>query len=81
MTAQSPDPFPTDGLRELSPREAMQRVAALACTLPKDSEPACTGQVNVGTRTTHSPAPRRIGRNNSLNEMAIMRFRSIFDRN
>jgi len=48
MTAQSPDPFPTDGLRELSPREAMQRVAALACTLPKDSEPACTGQVNVG---------------------------------
>ncbi|HEV2717198.1 MAG TPA: DUF2235 domain-containing protein [Terriglobales bacterium] len=48
MTAQSPDPFPTDGLRELSPREAMQRVAALACTLPKDCEPACTGQVNVG---------------------------------
>ena len=25
----------------------MQRAAALACTLPKDSAPACTGQVNV----------------------------------
>jgi hypothetical protein len=48
MTTQSPDPFPTGGLRGLSPREAMQRVAALACTLPKDNAPACTGQVNVG---------------------------------
>jgi len=48
MTALSPDPFPTGGLRELSPREVMQRTAALACTLPKDNAPACTGQVNVG---------------------------------
>jgi len=48
MTTQSPDPFPTGGLRALSPREAMQRAAALACTLPKDSAPACTGQANVG---------------------------------
>jgi len=47
MTTISPDPFPTGGLRSLSPREAMQRAAALACTLPKDNAPACTGQVNI----------------------------------
>lgn len=47
MTTISPSPFPTGGLRSLSPREAMQRAAALACTLPKDNAPACTGQVNV----------------------------------
>lgn len=48
MTTLSPDPFSTNGLRELSPREIMQRTAALACTLPQDNAPACTGQVNVG---------------------------------
>jgi len=48
MTTLSPDFFSTNGLRELSPREVMQRTAALACTLPKDNAPACTGQVNVG---------------------------------
>jgi hypothetical protein len=29
MTTQSPNPFPTGGLRGLSPREAMQRAAAI----------------------------------------------------
>ncbi|WP_416048481.1 T6SS phospholipase effector Tle1-like catalytic domain-containing protein [Cupriavidus basilensis] len=48
MSTKSPELFPTGGLRALSSREAMQRAAALARTLPMDKKPACTGQVNVG---------------------------------
>lgn len=48
MSTQAAKPFPSRGLRNLSPREAMQRTAALACTLPPDNTPRCSGQVNVG---------------------------------
>ena len=48
MTTTSPAPFPEDGLRKLSPKEMMQRAKALACTLPKDNKPTCSGQVFVG---------------------------------
>ena len=48
MTTTSPAPFPEDGLRKLSPKEMMQRAKALACTLPKDKKPTCSGQVFVG---------------------------------
>jgi hypothetical protein len=48
MTTQAAKPFPSRGLRSLSPREALQRTAALACTLPQDGQPRCSGQVHVG---------------------------------
>lgn len=48
MSTQAAKPFPSRGLRNLSAREAMQRTAALACTLPQDNTPRCSGQVNVG---------------------------------
>jgi hypothetical protein len=48
MTLQSPNPFPTEGLRKLSDKEKMQQAQALNCTLPKDNKPACTGQIHVG---------------------------------
>jgi hypothetical protein len=48
MTTHAAKPFPSRGLRRLSAREAMQRTAALACTLPEDGRPRCAGQVNVG---------------------------------
>jgi len=48
MSTRSPDPFPADGIRPLSPRETMQRLKALSCTLPKDNTPRCSGQVHVG---------------------------------
>ena len=48
MSTQAAKPFPSRGLRSLSAREAMQRTAALACTLPADNTPRCSGQVNVG---------------------------------
>ena len=48
MSTEAAGPFPTRGLRQLSPREALQRTAALACTLPQDGRPRCAGQVHVG---------------------------------
>jgi hypothetical protein len=48
MTTISPQPFPEDGARKLSPKENMQRANALACTMPQDNKPACSGQVFVG---------------------------------
>jgi len=48
MSTVSPTPFPANGHRQLSPREAMQRLKALSCTLPKDGKPRCSGQVHVG---------------------------------
>lgn len=48
MATISPSPFPESGLRKLSAKETMLRTEALACTLPKDSAPSCSGQVFVG---------------------------------
>lgn len=50
MSTISPSPFPTQGLRALSPRESMQRLKANSCTLPKtvNEMPTCSGQVHVG---------------------------------
>lgn len=48
MATHSPSPFPTEGQRKLSSTEQMQRMKALACTLPKDNRPSCSGQVFVG---------------------------------
>ena len=48
MTTTSPDVFPENGQRRLSPREYSQRTKALACTLPSDNRPTCSGQVFVG---------------------------------
>ena len=48
MTTKSPSPFPESGQRKLSARESLQRAKALACTLPKDNTPSCSGQLFVG---------------------------------
>lgn len=48
MPTTSPSPFPESGSRTLSARETMQRAKAVACTLPKDNTPTCSGQVFVG---------------------------------
>jgi len=48
MTTISPSLFPENGVRKLSPKETMQRMKALSCTLPKDNRPTCSGQVHVG---------------------------------
>lgn len=48
MTTISPSPFPESGRRTLSARETMQRARAVACTLPNDNTPTCSGQVFVG---------------------------------
>jgi uncharacterized protein (DUF2235 family) len=48
MSTRAAKPFPSRGLRNLSQREALQRTAALACTLPTDGKPRCAGQVHVG---------------------------------
>lgn len=48
MATTSPAPFPESGQRRLSARETMQRAKALACTLPKENTPTCSGQVFVG---------------------------------
>ena len=48
MTITSPAPFPENGLRGLTPKETMQRAKALACTLPQDNKPTCSGQLFVG---------------------------------
>ncbi len=44
----SPSPFPTNGLRPLSSKEALQRAKALSCTTPQDAKPSCSGQIFVG---------------------------------
>jgi len=48
MTTQSPNPFPLDGRRQLSPKEQLQRLNALSCTMKKEDRPTCSGQVFVG---------------------------------
>jgi Uncharacterized alpha/beta hydrolase domain (DUF2235) len=50
MSTTSPAPFPTNGMRALSPRETMQRLKANSCTLPQQSSAvsSCSGQVHVG---------------------------------
>jgi hypothetical protein len=49
MSTTSPSPFATDGARKLSPRETMQRLKAISCTLPQKNAPtSCSGQVHVG---------------------------------
>lgn len=48
MPAKTPALFPTDGLRRLSPKEQLQRVKALACSIPKDQKPSCVGSIFLG---------------------------------
>lgn len=48
MTTDTPLPFPEAGQRGLTPKETMQRAKAIACTLPKDNKPTCSGQIFVG---------------------------------
>lgn len=48
MSTISPNPFPEDGYRQLSPRESLQRLKALSCTQPTDGKLRCSGQVHVG---------------------------------
>ena len=48
MMTESPNPFPTNGLRKLSEAEARRRMAAMSCALPKNTRPSCSGQVFVG---------------------------------
>jgi hypothetical protein len=48
MSTTSAKPLNLEGARQLSPKETMQRLSALSCTLPKDNKPSCSGQVNVG---------------------------------
>lgn len=45
---QNPPLFPTNGMRKLSPKEQLQRVKAMSCSLPKDKKPGCVGNVFVG---------------------------------
>lgn len=48
MATISPAPFPDNGVRKLSSKEAMQRLKALSCTLPQADRPTCSGQIFVG---------------------------------
>ena len=48
MTTLSPQPFPLNGLRKLTPKEIMQRAKASNCTLANRGNPSCTGQLNIG---------------------------------
>ncbi|WP_090138097.1 DUF2235 domain-containing protein [Limnohabitans sp. DM1] len=49
MTAQSPNPFPTEGQRKLSAQELYERMQAHAClTTAPSAKPSCEGQVFVG---------------------------------
>lgn len=48
MATISPAPFPTNGARTLSPKETMQRMQALSCSMPTSTKPKCSGQVYVG---------------------------------
>ena len=49
MSAQIPNPFPTDGQRKLSTQELYERMQAHACLASAPSaKPSCEGQVFVG---------------------------------
>ncbi len=48
MATLPPKPFPKNGTRALSPNEILRRAKALNCTNPKNSEPTCQSQINVG---------------------------------
>lgn len=48
MTTTSPQPFPENGARQLSPKETLQRLKALAGSMPQNGRPTCSGQVFVG---------------------------------
>lgn len=48
MSTLTPAPFPETGVRKLTPKETLQRMRALSCTLPKQNRPACSGQLHVG---------------------------------
>lgn len=48
MSAQSPNPFPTDGQRPLSPQELYERMQAQACLASSQPSTKCEGQVFVG---------------------------------
>ena len=48
MSTISPAPFSAEGARKLSPRETMQRLEALSCTLPQINKPSCSSQLFVG---------------------------------
>lgn len=48
MATLSPQPFPVNGLRKLSPKEIMQRAKASNCTLVNEGQPSCTAQLNIG---------------------------------
>lgn len=48
MVTLSPQPFPANGLRRLTPKEIMQRAKASNCTLGDKGKPSCTGQLNIG---------------------------------
>jgi hypothetical protein len=48
MTTTSPAPFPETGIRGFSTKELLQRAKAMACTLPTEKLPKCSGQVFVG---------------------------------
>ena len=45
MATISPNAFLTNGARKLSPAEYIARKKSLACALPKDNKPSCTGHV------------------------------------
>lgn len=47
MNAQHPAPFPTDGLRLLSPKEQLQRAQAMAC-LAQPATPSCQANLFIG---------------------------------
>lgn len=40
--------MPEGGLRTLSPREGMQRLKAMSCTMAKTGASQCSGQVHIG---------------------------------
>lgn len=45
---QIPVPFPTNGSRQLSPKEQLQRAKAMSCSMKKDKQPSCVGNVFLG---------------------------------
>jgi hypothetical protein len=47
MSTHSPSLY-QPGTRRLSAKEQLQRLQALSCTLPQDTQPACSGQVFIG---------------------------------
>jgi hypothetical protein len=48
MSTLSAQAFPECGLRQLTPKEIMQRAKALNCSVPKANLPSCVGQVHLG---------------------------------